>query len=209
MKPGGIEALLLAAGESTRMGRPKQLLDWGGFTLLEWQVRQLRDAGASSVVVVVGYMAEDIATVAEASGARVVTNLDYRQGRASSLRAGATALDPRAERVVILSVDQPRPAWVTRRLITAEARAALIVAPRHAGRGGHPVILDGSIMPELARVSEESLGLKAVMDRHKTQTVYVDFENPCVIVDLNTPAEYEKALASFQRDEWSEDFRSP
>jgi CTP:molybdopterin cytidylyltransferase MocA len=83
--------------------------------------------------------------------------------------------------------------------------AALIAAPRHAGHGGHPIVLDGSLAAELSEVTEETFGLRAITERHKAETIYVDFENPCVIVDLNTPAEYEAALASFNRGDWDAD----
>jgi molybdenum cofactor cytidylyltransferase len=111
-----IAALLLAAGESTRMGRLKQLLPWEGEPLVAWQARQLRDAGVDEVVVVLGHAAEEIAPWVPAF-ARAVVNAAYREGRATSLRRGAEALGDEVEAVVILSVDQPRPAWVTRKLI--------------------------------------------------------------------------------------------
>jgi molybdenum cofactor cytidylyltransferase len=201
-----IAAILLAAGESTRMARPKQLLPWNGMTLIEWQIAQLHGAGASRIVTVLGSRAEELKPVVEASGSRAVTNDRYLEGRASSLRTGAVAFDT-AERVIIINVDQPRPAWVTRRLLTEPVpEGTLIVSPRLRGHGGHPVLLDGSLAAELRDVTDETLGLRAITERHKAQTVYVDFENPCVIVDLNTPAEYENALAAFERGDWDEDF---
>src|SRR5262249_31372537 len=87
----GVRALLLAAGESRRMGTPKQLLDWDGQELVAYQVEQLRAAGADEVIVVLGHEAAAIARVAEAAGGRVVLNPEYRSGRASSVRVGARA----------------------------------------------------------------------------------------------------------------------
>jgi molybdenum cofactor cytidylyltransferase len=83
-----IAAILLAAGESTRMGRLKQLLPWDGTPLIAWQVGQLQEAGADDVVVVLGHEAEQIRS-AVPEPARVVINPDYKQGRATSLRARA------------------------------------------------------------------------------------------------------------------------
>ena len=197
-----IAAILLAAGESTRMGRLKQLLPWGGTTLVAWQVAQLRKAGAEDVVVVLGHEAEQIRP-AVPPDARVVVNAAYKEGRATSLRAGAEALPDGVEAVLILSVDQPRPAWLSRALIeTWRAERPLVMSPRFRRRYGHPILLDGSLLPELREVSDETLGLRAVIDRHVERAKSLVISNQRVDVDLNTPADYEAALISFERGEW-------
>jgi molybdenum cofactor cytidylyltransferase len=199
-----VVALLLAAGESTRMGRPKPLLAWAGETLIEWQVAQLREAGATRVIAVLGYAAADVEPVARAAGAEVVVNLDYRSGRASSLRAGA-ALVTAADAVLVLNVDQPRPAWVSRRLLEAwrERRAPLVI-PAYGGGRGHPVLLDGTLAPELEAVRDETMGLREITDRKRGETELVAFDNSVVIVDLNTPEEYAAALTDYNRGAWQE-----
>jgi molybdenum cofactor cytidylyltransferase len=217
-----IAAILLAAGESTRMGRLKQLLPWGGATLLAWQVAQLREAGAEDVVVVLGHEAEQIRPAVPPE-ARVVVNAAYREGRATSLRAGALALLESAgrggvpggrssseiEAVLILSVDQPRPAWLSRGLIERwRAEQPLVMSPRFERRYGHPILLDGSLLPELRDVSDETLGLRAVIDRHVERAQSLAISNQRVDVDLNTPADYEAALISFERGEWAEGVKS-
>lgn len=200
-----VSAILLAAGESTRMGRLKQLLPWDGRPLILWQVQQLQQAGAGQVIVVLGYAAAEIEPSVDSSGASFVINDRYHEGRASSLRAGAAALAANAGAVIVASVDQPRPAWLVRKLIDAwrESRAAIVV-PRFAQRRGHPVLLDATLLPELATVSEEDLGLRAVMQRHYGATIEVSVDTDSVDVDLNLPADYDRALASFNRDEWRE-----
>lgn len=203
-------AILLAAGESTRMGRLKPLLPWAGVTLIEWQIAQLRDAGVSQVVAVLGSRAPEVEPLVTAAGATPVVNMLFREGRASSIRAAAAAVDATARRIVIVGVDQPRPAWVTRRLLAKSSESrALILSPMFMGRGGHPIVLDASLLEELLRVDEATLGLRAITERHRAEAIGVEFENSCVIVDLNTPVEYEAALAAFNRGEWSEDFRPP
>jgi molybdenum cofactor cytidylyltransferase len=200
-----IAAILLAAGESTRMGRLKQLLPWGGTTLIDWQVRQFTQAGVESVVVVLGHVADDIRP-AVPSGTRVTLNEDYRQGRASSLRRGAQAVDGAPEALLILSVDQPRPAWLSRRLIERWLlEKPLVVSPRFVDGFGHPVLLDGSLLPELREVDDESLGLRAVIDRHLDAATVEEVHNARINVDLNTPADYDAALASFDSGEWARD----
>ena len=192
MRQRPIAAIILAAGESTRMGRPKQLLPWGGTTLLAWQVRQMREAGVDEVVVVLGHAAVEVRPAVPPE-ARVVVNEAYRQGRASSLRCGAAAVSDDAGAVLVLSVDQPRPASLSRRLIERwREKGAPIVSPRFPRRFGHPVLVDGSLLGEL----------RAVIDRHAAEAEALPVEDDRVDVDINTPADYEAALAAFARGAW-------
>jgi molybdenum cofactor cytidylyltransferase len=199
-----IAALLLAAGESTRMGRLKQLLPWDGEPLVAWQARQLREGGADDVIVVLGHAAREIAA-AVPGFARAVMNEDYKQGRATSLKRGAEALVDDVEAILILSVDQPRPAWLTGRLIERwRIDRPLVVSPRFAKGFGHPILLDGSLVRELHEVEEATLGLRAVIDRHLDRAVSVDIANDGVNVDLNTPADYASAKAAYESGSWRE-----
>ena len=196
----GVRALLLAAGESTRMGQPKQLLPWRGRPLVAYQVEQLRAAGAVEVVVVVGHAADIVTPVAEASGARVVLNPDYRNGRAGSIRTGAAAIADDTRAVVTLSVDQPRAAALIRRVLDAHlGSTALITTPEEGGRRGHPVIFDGSLLPELRVATEEHEGLRAVVRRHAGRRQIVPVNDAGIHVEFNTPLEYEAALAADAR----------
>lgn len=200
-----ISALILAAGESTRMGRLKQLLPWDGTTLIDWQVRQMLDAGAGEVVVVLGHEAATVGAALVGSRARVVVNEKYREGRATSVRCGAEALADDSDAVLILSVDQPRPAWIARRLVEAwRGSEALLVMPSVGGRRGHPLLVDGSLLHELRAVTEEELGLRATTERHAASTLVLPIETPVVRLDLNTPSDYDSGRASFEAGEWSE-----
>lgn len=199
-----VAAILLAAGESTRMGRLKQLLSWESQPLIAWQVNQLIEAGAEEVVVVLGHAADEIRP-AVPSEAQVAVNHAYREGRATSLRCGADATTDDAEAVLILSVDQPRPTWLSRRLIEHwRTSRALVVSPRFSHSFGHPILVDGSLLPELRSVDDETLGLRAVIDRHVAKARSLPVENDAVNVDLNTPQDYEAALTAFERGDWAE-----
>ena len=199
-----IAALLLAAGESTRMGRLKQLLSWDREPLVAWQARQLRDGGAEDVVVVLGHAAREIEG-AIPDFARTAVNDDYKQGRATSLRRGAESLADDVEAIVILSVDQPRPAWLTRRLIERwRIDRPLVVSPRFAKGYGHPILLDGALLQELREVKEATLGLRAVIDMHLDRVVSIAVANDAIDVDLNTPADYEAAKAAYESGSWRE-----
>jgi molybdenum cofactor cytidylyltransferase len=199
-----IAAILLAAGESTRMGRLKQLLPWDGPPLVAWQVAQLRAAGAHNVIVVLGHAAEEIRPSVPPE-ADVAVNPAYQQGRATSVRCGAEAVPDDSEAVLILSVDQPRPAWLSRRLIERWRKSgALVVSPRFSYGYGHPVLLDGSLLPELRRVDDATLGLRGLIDAHLDKAESVLIANDAVDVDLNRPSDYESALAGYLRGDWVE-----
>src|SRR5688572_6878454 len=122
-----IAALLTAAGESTRMGSPKQLLAWDGGTLIEYQVRQLKEAGADHIVVVLGHLADQIHESLAGLDVDVVINDRYKEGRAGSVRAGAQSLKEGTEAVIILSVDQPRPSPVIKKVLDAHKSAKSLI----------------------------------------------------------------------------------
>ena len=205
MSPPEIAAILLAAGESTRMGSLKQLLSWDGPTLLEWQAAQLREAGVDDVVIVLGHEATRIAPVAARTGARVVVNAGYREGRASSLRCGADAIEDGTGAIIILSVDQPRPGWIARRLIERwRERHAPLTVPGKSDRRGHPILVDGALLSELRSVTEAGLGLREVMQRHGDDADLVPVDNASLSFDLNTPSDYQRALSSFNNSDWNE-----
>ena len=193
-----VAAIILAAGESTRMGRPKALLDWGGRTLLQHQIDTLSEVGCDPIVVVLGARAHQIRARTRCTATcRLVENAAYRSGRASSLRIGARALADSVEAVLIASVDGPSSVATARAVIAAwHASAASIVVPRFEGHNGHPPLFDGALLGALREVQESTLGLKAVRSAHADGTQFIECEDPWVVLNLNTPEEYERARAS-------------
>lgn len=193
-----VAAILLAGGESSRMGTPKPLLEWGGYTLIEYQLAQLKGTPIERVVVVLGHRADQIRPYVQRAGAQAVINELYQEGRASSLRVGAAALADETEAVLVLNVDQPRPHWVIRRLVEEHRRGGgLITVPTYQGKRGHPPLLAGSLLPEMRAVQEASKGLRAVLGRHRDQVRDVPFPSPVVLLDINRPQEYQEARASY------------
>lgn len=190
-------AILLAAGASSRMGRAKPLLDWGGRPLVAAQVEALQAAGCAPVIVVLGARAAAVRRALPPS-ARWTTNAAWREGRAGSIRAGGRAIPAHAERIVIASVDQPCSAGAVRRTIAALAAnpAARIAVPRHDGRNGHPPVFDAALLPELRRVSERSEGLRELRRRWREATIFVEVDDPLVLLNLNTPEDYRRASAA-------------
>jgi molybdenum cofactor cytidylyltransferase len=190
-------AVLLAAGESRRMGQLKALLPWQGVPLLLYQVNSLKDAGVDKVVVVVGHQAERLKPIVEGQeGVSLAFNPDYLQGKTTSIKAGVRAIaasSPGA--LVVLNVDQPRRPETIRYLLQQHRSGrSLITIPTYQGKGGHPIILAPSLLDELRCINEETQGLKAVAQRHKADTLRVEMESPEVLWDLNTPEQYQEAL---------------
>jgi molybdenum cofactor cytidylyltransferase len=192
-------ALLLAAGESRRMGRSKALLPWQGTTLLAHQIASLRQGGADRVVVVLGHRAESLKPIVEGREKVAWTvNPDYTLGKTTSIKAGLSALGPGAlAAILILNVDQPRsPDMIGCLLRRHRAAGGLITIPTYRGRGGHPIIVDPALLPDLSSITEETMGIKAVVRAHPDSTRRVEMATAEVLWDLNTPEEYREALRS-------------
>ena len=194
----GISAILTAAGESTRMGRPKPLLPWRGVTLIEYQIRCLLDGGASEVIAVLGYEANAVAPHVNGTSVRHVLNPDYRLGKTTSIKVGIRHIDPHADAILLLAVDQPRTSDIISTVIQAHRRNdALITSPRYQGHGGHPLVFSASLKEELACISEEKQGIREVFEAHSSEVYMLEIDDPIIRLDLNTPEAYEKALQKF------------
>ena len=196
-----VSAVLTAAGLSSRMGRPKPLLEWRGATLVEYQVRVLLEAGASEVVVVLGHRAEEVVELVDRAGGRYVVNERYAEGRTSSIKAGLAAVSTDVNEIVLMGVDQPRTPEIVSRVIEAHLEAgALLTSPRYQGRGGHPLIFSVRLLPELMLISEANQGLREVFECHRSEINEVRFENPIIRLDLNTPEAYHSARRTYGHD---------
>jgi len=184
-----VAAIVLAAGASTRMGSPKPLLPWGEHTLLAWELDELRRSCVDDIVVVTGAHSDAVRRSLGSGARHCVFNSRWSQGRAGSLARGATALlaRPRPEVVVVQNVDQPTRHEIIDALVDELRRAsAEAVQPTFEGHAGHPVVLSGALLEELAAAREEDEGLRAVLDRHPPQRLAMDGE-PVVRIDLDTP----------------------
>ena len=194
----GVSAVLTAAGESTRMGRPKPLLPWHGRTLIEYQVDSLLQAGITQTVVVLGHESAVVARFVDKRSARRVVNESYRNGRTGSIKAGLAAVDAHADAVLFLSVDQPRTPDLIGRVVEAHfQRNALITSPRYRGRGGHPLVFSMSLKEELGSTTEANQGVREVFRRHHGEVNEVEIDDPMIRLDLNTPDDYEKARSLY------------
>lgn len=194
-----VAAIVLAAGASARMGRPKALLPWGDSTLVQHAIEILSAAGVDDVKVVIGRHAQAIRT-AVGQYDRLVFNARWGSGRATSLARGAWSLRNKApDAIVIQNVDQPTTREVVRTLLAAlEDSGADAVQPVYRDshgteHGGHPVVLRGTLLPALLEASEATEGLRGVLAGRRVERVTLD--DPTVRIDLDTPEAYEAARA--------------
>lgn len=192
-------AILLAAGESSRMGQLKALLPWRGKILLEHQIDALLEGGADRVIVVLGHRADELRPLVEGrSGAAWVLNLDYMQGKITSIKAGLSAIDSaEVDAVLLLNVDQPRSSADVSAVLAAHRMSQCeVTVPEYQGKGGHPIALSASLLPELLWIDEETQGIKAVVRRRAESVQRLPLDNPEILLDLNTPEQYRQALAA-------------
>jgi molybdenum cofactor cytidylyltransferase len=195
----GVWAILLAAGESSRMGQLKALLPWQGTTLIEHQINSLLAAGVQHVVVVLGHDSDRLKPIVDpVAGASWVLNPDYLQGKTTSLKTGVSALDGQpVSDVLLLNVDQPRTSDTVQKLLERHQESQYVITiPTYSGKGGHPIFLSATLLSEMAAIEEETKGLLAVVRRHAEATERFEMNDPSVLWDLNTPEQYEKALAA-------------
>ena len=202
-----VPAIVLCGGASSRMGRPKALLDLGDETFLSHAVRILHDAGADDVVVVTGTHDEEIraaldaAPLARVPGVRVVRNPDHALGQLTSLRIGLAVVDhPGVAAVVVALVDHPfvRPETV-RLLIEAWTRTrAPVVRPRLRGRHGHPVVFGREVFDAL-RTAPVEAGARAVVRACGDRVLDLDTEDEGTCLDVDTPEDYVRAMEWWSR----------
>ena len=189
-----IGAIILAAGASRRLGRPKQLVKYAGETLLARAVRLVREAGLARVVVVLGAECEAIAAAVDLSDVRVVRNEDWKQGIASSIHAGLRTLEevtPDADGALILTCDQPRLSVAHLQALVAafDAQDGLgITASEYAGGIGVPAIFPQGMFTELCALSGDK-GARTLLKEARV-VMRVDF--PGGEVDVDTPEDLEK-----------------
>jgi molybdenum cofactor cytidylyltransferase len=191
---GRIEGILLAAGESRRMGFPKALLKIDGRTFVAHTSTAML-AAVERLIIVIGAYADRVraAIVPEARIAEV-ENRNYRQGQLSSIKTGLAAVSEDAAAVLIHLTDHPmtKPATFLRLVEEYERSAIPIVIARHDGRRGHPVLFARPLFRELIEAPENE-GARAVVNADPARVAYVDVDDPGVLLDLDTPDDLARA----------------
>jgi molybdenum cofactor cytidylyltransferase len=188
-----ISAMLLAAGESRRMGDFKQLLEYSGKTFVETCVDNLLLSRVDEVVVVTGHRDEDVRRAIGDRPVRFAYNAEYREGMSSSIKRGALALSPDARACLIALVDQPQISVdvINRVIEEYEKNRPLIVIPTFQGRKGHPVILDLKLREEILAMDPRQ-GLRQVVQAHASEILRVDVSEEAVLIDCDLPEDYRR-----------------
>ena len=186
-----IWAVVLAAGESKRMGRPKQVLPYGTSTILETVLANVLASPVDGTLVVLGSAADKVAPLLAKLPVETIVNPDFRSGMLSSVQRGIRALPASARAALIFLGDQPAVGPETAARVVAAYRASGrgLVLPVHAGRGGHPLLVDLKFRAEIEGLSS-GIGLRELLARHPDDILRVEIEDPGVILDIDTPEDY-------------------
>ncbi|HEX9676369.1 MAG TPA: nucleotidyltransferase family protein [Anaerolineales bacterium] len=191
-----IAAVLLAAGESRRMGRPKLTLPWGtGGSVISQVVARFRKAGAEPLLVVTGGDREEIERALQGAGAQCLFNPNYRQGKMlSSIKVGlGRLLDGDAEAALVAPADLPSLTVETLRSLLDHRRRSGedLIVPSYEMRRGHPVLIGRPQWQDVLELKEGET-LRNFLRRKADQIDYVVVDDPGVIQDLDTPEDYEQ-----------------
>ena len=186
-----IDAIVLAAGESRRMGTPKPLLRFGHTTFLDQIVSVLRLSEVDRITVVLGAEAELIQRSIDLSGTDVVINKDYPEGQLSSLIAGLRNAPPQTDAILVCLVDNPfiTTAMVNRIVSRFEQTQSPIVVPIFMGRRGHPALFSKVLFAELLHAPAHE-GARYVLHSNEDRVSEVETPEEAVLIRIDTPDDY-------------------
>lgn len=187
-----IEAIVLAAGQSQRMGKPKPLLRFEKTTFLEQIISVLRRSHVDRITAVLGAKAESIADSVDLSPVHVVVNTNYHQGQLSSLIAGLERTPGDAEAILLCLVDNPfvTPEIVNRIVEVFRQTQSPIVLPTFNGRRGHPALFSRPLFDDLLNAPPE-MGARHVVHAHEDRIIEVEMPSDAILAKIDTPDEYQ------------------
>jgi molybdenum cofactor cytidylyltransferase len=182
-----IEIIVLAAGASTRLGTPKQLLCYRGETLLRRTVETALSVQVHAVRVVLGYASEKMKFEISDFPVELIINPQWQQGISTSIRSGIESLDPTVEAAIIVVCDQPNvTSSILIKLIEMYTSSrARIVTCRYSGTVGVPTLYDRQLFPDLIALSGDH-GAKPIIERYASERVEIDFPGGEIDIDTVT-----------------------
>jgi molybdenum cofactor cytidylyltransferase len=188
-----VAGVILAAGESRRMGFPKALLDFQGETFLDRLIRTFAEYCTPVVAVLGAESARIRSGIRAGNHATIVENPDFRLGQITSMQCGLRALPENISGVLFTLVDHPnvRPSTV-RELARQDA---VVAVPRYAGQRGHPLFFSRELVPEFLALDAGS-SARAVLQRHAGDIRYVEVDDPGILDDVDDPEAYRRLQAS-------------
>jgi len=184
--------IILAAGEATRFGAPKQLLDWKGKPFVRRVAETALQAGLWPVVVVTGFHAADVESALGGLPVEIVHNPEYQQGQSTSIRAGVAALSGKEGAAIFLLADQPQiPVDVIRALVENHGQkmqailAPLVLEDRRA----NPVLFDRDTFPDLMQLTGD-MGGRGIFDKYRVE--YLPWHDDILLFDVDKPDDYKR-----------------
>jgi molybdenum cofactor cytidylyltransferase len=162
-------------------------------------MNSLLQGGCDTVIVVTGkYDAEMVPLLTDRPGIIRAFNPKYLEGKTTSIKAGVSEIPDGVHSIVLLAVDQPRPAWVIEKVLKLHTDfGADVTSPGFDGHGGHPLVFDAALRSDFASITEEGEGVRAIFRKTDIDHHRVEFDSAIVRLDINTPEAYETALASY------------
>jgi molybdenum cofactor cytidylyltransferase len=188
--------ILLAAGASSRFGRPKQLVDWEGKPLVRHMAELALASGCGEVRVVVGAYAEQVRMALDGLSVEIIENLEFQEGQAASVRAGICGLPQTIGSALFMLVDQPQvPIELIRGLFDLHAQTlAPLTAPLCQGRRANPVLFDRVTFSDLQKLSGD-VGGRALFSKSETYPVaWLPWDGELLLQDMDTEEDYRKLL---------------
>ena len=188
-----IAAVILAAGRSSRMGILKPLLPLGGRLIMEEVICHFQEAGISDIIVVVGYQAGKIIPLLENQGVRWVVNGEYDRGMFSSIQVGVRNLSWDCRAFFLSPADMPLVNTVTlKKLVAAHREGKMdVYHPCYQQKRGHPPLISSALIPSILAFVEPG-GMRALLSSYKATSLEVACDDPGILIDLDTPEDYER-----------------
>ena len=190
-----IVAVVLSAGESSRMGRPKALLPIDGQTFIERIVAALKQTRVGKIIVILGHNASELQPKISHLPVEILINTDYKLGQLSSLQLAVRhlQLDHDCDGMLVHLVDHPylTPALVQEMIRRFYETKKRIIVPKFHGKRGHPVIFSRELFAELLSAPVDQ-GAKAVVNAHRADTLEVETEEAGIALDIDTPELYQQ-----------------
>ena len=190
-----IVAVVLSAGESSRMGRPKALLPIDGQTFIERIVAAVKQAKVGKIIVILGHNARELQSKISHLPVEILINTDYKLGQLSSLQLAVRYLQPDldCDGMLVHLVDHPylAPALVEEMIRRFYETKKRIIVPKFHGKRGHPVIFSNALFDEILSAPMEE-GAKAVVNAHRAETLEIETEEDGIAVDIDTPELYQQ-----------------
>lgn len=191
-----ISGIILAAGLSSRMGEPKQLLPFGESTIIETVIDSLLGSKLDEVIVVIGHEAEKVQAHIQHKPVRTVFNPDYKEGMLTSAQRGVESISASADAFAMTLVDLP---LITPDLVDMVIDEYLqadggIAVPSYNYRRGHPVIFDRRYADDILGLDEDSGGVRSLFKKYADDIHYVTVDTDRVLTDIDYRKDYEEAL---------------